>query len=94
MVCSDVSTLACANWIGFQGKPSELFSNMAVPGMTLNTDKGKDCAPNASQSHSITKDERELGLWVQISSGTKIKKSTACLREVEREQGGAVLKIR
>ena len=28
---------------------------------------------NASQSPSITKDDRELGLFIPISSGTKIK---------------------
>lgn len=64
---------------------------MAAARMALNINKGKDCARNASQSHSVTKGEREPGWRVQISSGTKIKMSSVSERSEEgagRDGGG------
>lgn len=75
MACSDVSTLASANWIGFQGRHQSCFPRW-LP-LEWYACLEKKTVWNASQSYSITKDERELGLFAQMSSGTKIKRISA-----------------
>lgn len=63
---------------------------MAATRMAQMPEKGKDHLKCFSVS--ITKDERELGLFVPISSGTKIKRTSVSEGSVW-SRNGEVLKI-